>query len=99
MAKPVRLGEALAELILRRGYAREQSQADLTTAWQTAAGEMLGRFTRVGQNKRGVVEVIVANSAIVQELTFRKSELIATLVEQLPQEKIRDLKFRVGPLS
>lgn len=99
MAKPIKLGEILAELILRRGYAREQSQANFTELWRAAAGEMLAKYSRVGQVKRGTLEVVVANSALVQELTFRKSELIDKLRQGLPNEKINDLRFRVGPLS
>jgi predicted nucleic acid-binding Zn ribbon protein len=99
MAKPIKLGEILAELILRRGYAREQSQANFTELWKSAAGEMLAKYSRVGQVKRGTLEVVVANSALVQELTFRKSELIDKLRQGLPNEKINDLRFRVGPLS
>ncbi|MBL8828565.1 MAG: DUF721 domain-containing protein [Planctomycetaceae bacterium] len=99
MARPIKLGEALAELILRRGYAREQAQANFAEIWKSAAGEMLAKYSRVGQVKRGTLEVVVANSALVQELTFRKQELIAKLRQELPQEKINDLRFRVGPLS
>lgn len=99
MSRPTKLGEALAELILRRGYARERAQASYADAWMVAAGEMLARYTRVGLVKRGTLEVTVANSALVQELTFRKTELIATLKQQLPNERIDDLRLRVGPLG
>jgi DNA-binding Lrp family transcriptional regulator len=38
-------------------------------------------------------------SAIVQEIGFTKPALIERLRELLPDEKIRDLKLRVGPIT
>ena len=99
MPSPIKLGEVLAELILRRGYAREQSRVMLGEAWLTAVGERWGTYTRVGNLQRGLLEITVSNSALVQELTFRKVELLETLRKSLPEEKIRDLRFRVGPLG
>ena len=99
MAGPAKLGDLLAELILRRGYARQQNQSSCEVAWKAVVGEALVRYTRPGQIKRGVLEVTVANSALVQELTFQKQKLVEQLCLQLPDSKIRDLRFRVGPLS
>jgi hypothetical protein len=45
------------------------------------------------------LEVFVANSVVLQELTFRKADLLRKLAEKLPQFKIRDLRFRSGAVS
>lgn len=95
---PQKLGDILAELILRRGYARAQAQGDYDRAWRDAVGEVLAPQTRVGGATRGILRVVVASSAISQELSFRKSEILARLKQSLPAEKIRDLRCRVGPL-
>jgi predicted nucleic acid-binding Zn ribbon protein len=89
----------LAELMARRGFARIQSTAALEAAWQEAAGEALAAHTRTGAIRRGKLEVTVANSAVAQELTFRKPALLDTLRKALPDETIRDLRFRVGPIQ
>lgn len=99
MPRPKPIADVLAELLARRGYARVQSAAVCADAWRAAAGEMLAPFTRAGAVRRGVLEVIVGNSALVQEMSFEKKRLIERLAELLPDEKIRDLKFRVGPLT
>ena len=39
------------------------------------------------------------NSTLVQELSFEKTRLLKTLAQLVPDEKIRDLKFRVGPID
>jgi len=96
---PQSMSAILAELMARRGFARIQSTASLEAAWQEAAGEALGGHTRTGAIRRGKLEVTVANSTVAQELTFRKPALLETLRKALPDETIRDLRFRVGPIQ
>ncbi|MES1213077.1 MAG: DUF721 domain-containing protein [Singulisphaera sp.] len=96
-ARPRKISDVLADLMARRGYAREQSAADLAEAWQQAAGELVARNSRVGLIRQGRLEVTVAHSALVQELTFQKAAILAHLQKTVPQERIADLRFRVGP--
>jgi predicted nucleic acid-binding Zn ribbon protein len=95
---PKPISDILAQLLARRGYARERSTASYTEAWQRAVGEPMGKFTQAGLLRRGALEVIVANSTLVQELGFRKTELLAKLGQLLPDQNIRDLRFRVGSI-
>ncbi len=95
--RPRKISDVLADLMARRGYAREQSTVDLVEAWQQAAGELVARHSRVGLIRQGRLEVTVAHSALVQELTFQKVAILAQLRQSLPQENISDLRFRVGP--
>lgn len=99
MARPQQIGDVLGELISRRGYARVEAGEAYFAAWNTAAGEAIARFTRAGAVKRGVFEVLVANSALVQELTFQKAGLLTRLRHELPQEKLKDLRFKVGRID
>ena len=96
MAKPKAIGNILSELLARRGYARVQSGGACADAWNQAAGETIGANSRAGQVRRGVLDVLVANSTLIQELSFEKTRLLAKLAELVPDEQIRDLKFRVG---
>jgi predicted nucleic acid-binding Zn ribbon protein len=59
----------------------------------------LARFTRPGQVRRGVLEVTVSNSTIVQELTFQKERILAVLRAKRPDARIRDLRFRIGSVK
>ena len=96
---PQSIGYVLGELIARTGYARVQGSQALESAWQRIAGELAARLTRVTTIRGGKLEIIVANSVLVQELTFRKAELLKQLAGEMPEAKIRDLRFRVGSLS
>jgi predicted nucleic acid-binding Zn ribbon protein len=95
---PQKIGDVVAGLLARRGYARVQSFSTCEAAWKEAAGK-LAEHSRPGNNKRGVLEVIVRNSAALQELTFQKKKLLKLLQEKLPEEKLTDLRFRVGSIE
>jgi predicted nucleic acid-binding Zn ribbon protein len=99
MAQPKKIGSIVAELIARRGYARVIAATTFAEAWASAAGPQLIKFSRAGAIRRGVLEVSVANSTMMQEMTFQKAAIVKKLTELLPDENIRDVKFRVGPIS
>jgi predicted nucleic acid-binding Zn ribbon protein len=99
MASPRPIGDVMAQLLARRGYAREMGSAALAEAWQQAVGAEMAAVSRPGLVKRGTLEVIVANSALMQELTFSKAEFVAKLARLAPDEKIGSLKFRVGAVE
>ena len=64
-----------------------------------AVGDALAEHTRPGRTRRGVLEVTVRNSTVMQELVFQKTELIQILTDRLPDAKISDLRFRVGVID
>lgn len=93
---PKPIGNIIAQLVTRRGYAAIHAAGERQAAWQAAAGEQLAAVSEVGQLRRGTLEVIVANSLLMQELTFRKEELLALLQQALPEAGVRQLRFKVG---
>ena len=97
--QPQTIGNILSELMARRGFARIQSTEALETAWRQAAGPLAAEYTRVGAIRRGVIEVIVANSTLVQELGYQKSAILAALQQLLPEENIKCLRFRAGNIQ
>ena len=97
--RPVPIAEVLSELMSRRGFGRVRAAEAMAGAWREAAGELLAGYSRVGEMRGGKLEVIVANSTLVQELTFQKRAILRRLGEQLPDQRIHDLRFRVGPIE
>jgi len=96
---PEAIGDVLGQLMARRGFAGVRRAATCEEAWRQAAGELAAEHSRVGAVRRGTLEVLVGNSTLLQELTFQKQTLLETLGELLPDEKIRDLRFRVGAIE
>ena len=99
MPGPERIANVLAELMARRGYGRVQSTAAYEDAWRQAAGPLLAQHTRVGLLRRGTLEVVVSNSILMQEMTFQKATLVRKLAELLPEEGLRNLRFKMGPVA
>lgn len=96
---PQPIANVLAELMARSGLGRVQSAVDLQKAWQEAAGPMAGRYTRAGAVRRGKLEVVVANSTFMQELNYQKKAIVDALARLLPDQKIKDLRFRLGVIE
>ncbi|HWC89656.1 MAG TPA: DUF721 domain-containing protein [Pirellulales bacterium] len=94
-----KMADVLSELLTRRGYARPAAEAAYADAWHQAAGEQIARYTRPGNVRRGVLEVRVANSTLMQELTFQKQAILNRLAQLLPDERIVELKLRIGPIE
>ena len=99
MAGPERIADILAQLMARRGFARVQGAAAYQSAWNEAAGPLGAKHSRVGQLKRGVLEVVVSNSALIQEFGFQKSDILKTLNRLLPDHGIKDIRFRLGAIK
>lgn len=95
--RPKKAGDVLAQLITKRGYGRIEANQQLAEAWAVAAGQ-LAKWSRPGKIRRGVVEVTVANSTLMQEFSFQKQDIVAELGRIYPEAKIRDLRLRVGPI-
>jgi predicted nucleic acid-binding Zn ribbon protein len=98
MADARRIADILSELDARRGYARIRTTQTFEEAWREAAGPAFNEKSRPGNVKRGVLEVIVANSMLAHELQFQKERIVTKLAELVPHEKIRDLRCRIGPV-
>jgi hypothetical protein len=97
--RPKKISDVIAQLITARGYGRIGTDEQLVAAWQKVAGEPLAKFSRVGKLRRGQLEVWVANSTMMQEFGFEKAKILVALQRELPDAKIRDLRFKVGQIN
>lgn len=97
---PRALSDILGDLFTARGYGRFLAQRELEEAWDAAVGEPLCRQTRLGEVRRGVLNVTVSHPALLEELAaFRKPELLAALRSGAPATTIHDIRFRVGAIG
>jgi predicted nucleic acid-binding Zn ribbon protein len=96
---PKAIGDVVSELMARQGFGRLQSSQGYESAWREAAGPMAAKYTRVGLLRRGTLEIVVANSVLVQELGFQKKNLLKSLSESLPDQGITNLRFRLGAVE
>ncbi len=96
---PKSVGNVLSQLLAKRGYAQVQTAATCDAAWREAVGSKLAIDTRPGNVRRGVLEVLVRNPSVSSELGFLKAKIVKTLTKLVPEQKIRDLRFRVGTIE
>lgn len=97
--QPKHINNVLAQLVQRRGYAQVRAADQRDQAWQTAVGEPWAASTQVRGIRRGTFEVLVANSLLMQELTFRKEQLLIRLQAALPEAGIKQIRFRIGKIT
>jgi Dna[CI] antecedent, DciA len=94
-AGPRTIGSVMSRLLARTGYDREHGSDVLATAWQQAAPASMQGSSQAGLVRRGVLDVFVSHSALVQEMGFHKREVLARLAELVPAEGITDIRCRV----
>lgn len=97
--QPKRMSDILAQLVQKRGYAQVRAAQTHHEAWKAAAGERFAAVTEPGKITRGVLEVTVASSLVMQEMTFEKDRLLAAIQQTLPDAKIKQLRFKVGQIG
>ena len=96
---PKAVSDILAELFAAKGLARLGAAKALEDAWNAAVGEPRCKLTKLGEVRRGVLNVTVAHSALLEELAaFDKSRLLKALRESVPDLSVLDIRFRVGPV-
>jgi hypothetical protein len=97
---PKPLSEILDELFAARGFGRLRALKELEDAWNAAVGEPGCHQTRLGEVRRGVLNVTVAHPTLLEELAaFQKPMLLAALRRDAPGTLIHDIRFRVGPID
>ena len=92
---PQAIGRLMSRLMARTGYDRQQGTDALASAWQEAAPAALRGATQPGLVRRGVLEVFVSHSALVQELGFHKRHVLERLAHLLPDSGIIDIRCRL----
>jgi len=88
-----RIGDLLPQLLARYGLHQRRNVEEIDAAWKTAIGKPFDAVCRVVGVNRGTLEIAVPHTAFVQELSFRKTELLQAMQTALPDEKIKRIKF------
>src|SRR3954451_15850154 len=90
---PKPLAEILGELFAARGFGRLRALKELEDAWNAAVGEPGCRQARVGEVRRGVLDVTVDQPTLLEELAaFQKPSLLAALRRDVPETVIHDIR-------
>ena len=94
---PELVGEVLSRLFTARGWGRRQGRLHLEKAWADCVGPENALHSRVGNLRRGVLEVEVDNAILLQELAhYHKRRILEQLRARLPGDTLTDIRFRAG---
>ncbi len=96
--QPKQVKNLISQVITKRGYANQQGSEQLSSKWREILGEPFAPLTQVVGMKRGVLEVLVTNSTLLQEINFQRPQLLKKIQQQLPAAKITSLRFRIGKI-
>jgi len=92
-----RLRSALDRFVVRTGLSTQISTSELERVWETVLGPAKAGMTSVGAVRRGVLQVTVGNSGLLEELElFRKAEILKRIRSSPVGSKVRDIRFRIG---
>ncbi len=87
---------AIRRLLARKEFAQLGQRRELEEAWSAAVPDEFRNKARCGRLVRGVLEIVVADSLSLTELTFRKREILRRLAPPAYNVPIKDLRFRIG---
>jgi len=88
--------EVLRRIFTAHGLAGEFHEQEPLFLWEEAVGEQIARLTTPLRVREGIIFVEVQNHVLAQELNMLKEEYIKKLNELLGEERVRDIRFRIG---
>jgi predicted nucleic acid-binding Zn ribbon protein len=93
---PKQIGSLISQLMARRGYAQVMAAEGLQAALESEVGPVIAAAVKVGNIKRGVLNIYVRDSVTMQELAFGKRGLLKKLQASQPDRVITDLRFHIS---
>ncbi len=97
--RPKTFKTVINRVMAKKGYGQQQSNNALEACWRVILPNNMEKQTRLGQIRRGTLEVFVADSATLQQLSFLQHKLVKQLKLDLPTANIRNLRFKLGELN
>lgn len=89
----------VGEIVARHGLASERGATELESVWRQLVGPALAAQTRVVGVRRGACEIVVAHSALLQQISFQQRGWLQELQTRAPHFGIQLFRFRIGPVA
>lgn len=94
-----KLSRTLDRLLSDAGLPAVAVQVSLARSWRRIAGPILAGKTAPSRFRHGILTVNVPNASWAQELQLAKPVLLGKIGTVLGEGTVRDIRFRVGPVS
>jgi len=99
MRRPVSITEVLSDGTGRPAMADKFRRYGLWNRWRELVGSEVAAHSQPARWQGGTLVVRVEHPAWIQELTYLKPQMIASIKERLPKTPIKDIRFEVGKLE
>ena len=94
LSPPSTLKNALMRFIRSTGVVNRSAAESLDAEWKRIVGPELGRRSTARKVRDGIVEVVVTNSATLEELRgFMHETVLEQMRTSLPQSNIRSIRY------
>lgn len=92
------IGTILPKILSTCRPGRDTALSAVWHLWDDAVGEIIAANAQPAAFKKNLLLVHVSNPTWIHQLQFLKKDIIAKLNQSLGEKRIKDLKFKVGPL-
>jgi hypothetical protein len=96
--QPLRLHDVLASWLRRQKPDAELRQYEIWTRWAELVGERLAARTQPHSLREGVLSVLVASSAWLNELSFMRGDLVRRINEVIGASTVTAIRLFSGPV-
>lgn len=94
LSNPLSLKNALTRFIRGKGLVNRSATEALNAEWHRVVGPEIGRRSRVRKLRGGILEIVVTNSAALEELRcYLHESVLQQMQSSLPESKIQSIRY------
>lgn len=97
--QPKKIADIIAKTIQRNGIGRVLENEQYQEIVISCVDKAIQQFIQVIGIRRGNLEVVVANSIVMQELTYHKETILKKTQQISDRKNVTNVRFRIGPIS
>jgi len=94
--KPKKVGDILPEVFRDLGLEEKLEEVELARLWADVVGDRIAAVSRPGRVRDGVLLVEVDTSSWMQELSFRKRQIMDLVRKRFSRLDVKDIHFRLN---
>jgi len=95
----VPIGQVIGEILNQSRMQADTSLIRVWDIWETAVGRAIADNTQPAAFKGDLLIVHATSSSWLQHLRFLKADIISKVNQQLGQSKVKEIKFKIGPVD
>ena len=95
----VPIGQVIREILNKNRMQTDMSLIRVWDIWEKAVGTAIAMNTQPAAFKGDLLIVHANSSSWLQQLRFLKGDIILKVNQHLGQTKVKDIKFKIGPVD